>query len=103
MQNRTGKENVEIKICTRLLNRVLLYNANKSSPDMMLETNWYTPVYPQLSGVQDTDASLGSPGAAEWTCVSELTCAGWGRDMERWFIYPGIKCMYLNILTHNGH
>lgn len=70
---------------------------------MMLRTNWYTPVHPQISAVQDTGASLGSPGAVEWAYVSELTCAGWGRDIERWFIYPGIKCMYLNILTHNEH
>lgn len=70
---------------------------------MMLRTNWYTPVHPQISAVQDTGTSLGSPGAVEWTYVSELTCSGWGRDIERWFIYPGIKCMYLNILAHNEH
>lgn len=97
----------EVPICrieqARLLNRVLPYNANKSSPDMMLRTNWYTPVHPQISAVQDTGASLGSPGAVEWTYVSELTCSGWGRDIQRWFIYPGIKCMYLNILAHNEH
>lgn len=62
---------------------------------MMLRTNWYTPVHPQISAVQDT--------GVEWTYVSELTCSGWGRDTEKWFIYPGIKCMYLNILAHNEH
>lgn len=43
---------------------------------MMLRTNWYTPVHPQISAVQDTGASLGSPGAVEWTYVSELLWVG---------------------------